>query len=120
MCVKVICYPAKAWTPKLLLRFVTITLLLRNYVTLRSGPAAYYGSAPTHRSARLPATKHTQLVDCARWCSQDEELEMLVILRMNRDFMRLMRMYHPEVAFQQFGQTVVEMDASDTTSTIEL
>ena len=45
---------------------------------------------------------------------------MLVILRMNRDFMRLMRMYHPEVAFQQFGQTVVEMDASDTTSTIEL
>ena len=47
MCVKVICYPAKAWTPKLLLRFVTITLLLRNYVTLRSGPDAYYGSAPT-------------------------------------------------------------------------
>jgi hypothetical protein len=44
---------------------------------------------------------------------------MLVILRMNRDFMRLMRMHHPEVAFQQFGQTVVEMDASDTTSTIE-
>ena len=75
MCVKVICYPAKAWTPKLLLRFVTITLLLRNYVTLRSGPDAYYGSAPTRRSARLPATKHTQLVDCARWCSQDEELE---------------------------------------------
>ena len=38
---------------------------------------------------------------------------MLVILRMNRDFMRLMRMHHPEVAFQKFGQTVVEMDLPD-------
>ena len=42
----------------------------------------------------------------------DEELEMLVILRMNRDFMEFMREKYPELASEHakqcFGMTLVE------------
>jgi hypothetical protein len=37
----------------------------------------------------------------------DEEVEMLVVLRMNRDFMTFMREHYGEEAKQMFGQTVV-------------
>ena len=37
----------------------------------------------------------------------DEELEMLVVLRMNRDFMEFMRANYNKVSQQQFMQTVV-------------
>jgi hypothetical protein len=37
----------------------------------------------------------------------DEEVEMLVILRMNREFMEFMREHYGAVAKQKFGQTVV-------------
>ena len=37
----------------------------------------------------------------------DEELEMLVVIRMNRDFMEFMRAYYNHVSLQQFQQTVV-------------
>ena len=37
----------------------------------------------------------------------DEELEMLVVLRMNRDFMRFMRKNYNDICLQQFRHTVV-------------
>jgi hypothetical protein len=37
----------------------------------------------------------------------DEEVEMIVILRMNREFMEFMREHYGEEAKQKFGQTVV-------------
>ena len=37
----------------------------------------------------------------------DDELEMLVVLRMNREFMRFMREFYSNEAKQEFGQTVV-------------
>ena len=37
----------------------------------------------------------------------DEEVEMVVILRMNRQFMEFMREHYGEEAKQKFGQTVV-------------
>ena len=39
----------------------------------------------------------------------DEELEMLVVLRMNRDFMKRMRKKYPRLSRQQFKQTVVRV-----------
>ena len=41
----------------------------------------------------------------------DAELEMLVILRMNRDFLLFMREHYPEVAKQHFARTVVDDDS---------
>ena len=38
----------------------------------------------------------------------DEELEMIVILRMNREFMQFMRKHYPNVAKETFGKTVIE------------
>ena len=38
----------------------------------------------------------------------DEELEMLVILRMNRDFMHFMRKHYGHLAKETFGKTVVD------------
>ena len=38
---------------------------------------------------------------------KDEELEMLVVLRINRDFMKFMRAFHGEHAKQTFNQTVI-------------
>ena len=46
----------------------------------------------------------------------DEELEMLVILRMNREFMRFMRHNHGELireSSKRFNKTVIEIDALD-------
>ena len=40
----------------------------------------------------------------------DEELEMLVILRMNRKFMEYMRKHHNNLAADHFGHTVVNPD----------
>ena len=37
----------------------------------------------------------------------DEELERLVVLRMNRDFMQFMREHYSAEAKEMFGQTVV-------------
>eukprot|EP00965_Chrysotila_dentata_P194822 6176609-Pleurochrysis_carterae.AAC.1 len=39
---------------------------------------------------------------------KDDELEMLVLLRINRAFMREMRANYPKVCYQTFGQTVVD------------
>ena len=39
----------------------------------------------------------------------DEELEMLVILRMNRDFMDFMREHYKHLNYQQFSQTTIDM-----------
>ena len=41
---------------------------------------------------------------------KDEELEMLVILRMNRDFMKFMREHYNYLTKQTFGRTVVDPD----------
>ena len=40
----------------------------------------------------------------------DEELEMIVVLRMNREFMQFMRTHYSAIAKQAFGQTVVRGD----------
>jgi hypothetical protein len=40
----------------------------------------------------------------------DEELEMIVVLRMNREFMQFMREHYSEDAKQVFGETVVRDD----------
>ena len=40
----------------------------------------------------------------------DDELEMLVILRMNREFMQFMREHYNAEAKQAFGQTVVRIE----------
>ena len=37
----------------------------------------------------------------------DEEVEMLVMLRMNRNFMEFMRLHYGDMAREQFGMTVV-------------
>ena len=37
----------------------------------------------------------------------DEELEMLVTLRMNREFMEFMRTNYSHLSKQQFGRTIV-------------
>ena len=39
----------------------------------------------------------------------DEEVSMLVVLRMNRRFMAYMREHHPEVSQQHFHMTVLSM-----------
>ena len=45
---------------------------------------------------------------------RDEEVEMLIILRMNRHFMEFMRAEYPDVckvlASQKFGKTVVQAE----------
>jgi hypothetical protein len=47
------------------------------------------------------------VVTCGNTLLSDEEVEMLVILRMNRDFMSFMREHYGAEAKQHFGQTVV-------------
>jgi hypothetical protein len=39
----------------------------------------------------------------------DEEVEMLVVLRMNKSFMEFMRQNYPEVGKQAFKMTVVDI-----------
>ena len=41
---------------------------------------------------------------------KDEELEMLVVLRMNRDFMKFMRTHYNDLTKDHFGRTVVDPD----------
>jgi hypothetical protein len=43
----------------------------------------------------------------------DEELEMLVILRMNRDFMQFMREHYNELTKDHFQRTVVDEELGD-------
>ena len=43
----------------------------------------------------------------------DEEVEMLVILRMNRAFMEFMRTHYGHIVKQQFNQTIVDADLDD-------
>ena len=38
----------------------------------------------------------------------NEELEMLVILRMNRDFMKFMRKHYSHLLTEHFGQTIIK------------
>ena len=45
----------------------------------------------------------------------DEELEMMVILRINRKFMEHMRAHYNEHSKQHFGRTVIEPDPEDET-----
>ena len=40
----------------------------------------------------------------------DEELEMLVILRMNREFMQFMRKHYNHLTKDHFGRTIVDPD----------
>ena len=58
------------------------------------GPAAAGGDAVTNGNTLL----------------SDEELEMLVILRMNRDFMIYMREHYNHLTKDTFGRTVVSPD----------
>ena len=39
-----------------------------------------------------------------------DALEMMVVLRMNREFMEFMRKKHNNLSLQQFGKTIVEID----------
>ena len=41
---------------------------------------------------------------------KDEELELLVILRMNRDFMKFMRKHYKHLTKDHFGRTVIDPD----------
>ena len=43
----------------------------------------------------------------------DAELEMLVILRMNRDFMRFMRTHYNELSKDHFQRTTVDEELGD-------
>jgi hypothetical protein len=43
----------------------------------------------------------------------DEELEMLVILRMNRNFMQFMREHYNELTNDHFQRTIVNEEAGD-------
>ena len=43
---------------------------------------------------------------------KNEELEMLVVLQMNRDFMAFMRENYNYLTMDQFGQTVVDEGGS--------
>ena len=43
----------------------------------------------------------------------DEELEMLVVLRMNREFMEYMRKHYNHLTRDHFGKTVVSPDAPE-------
>ena len=43
----------------------------------------------------------------------DEELEMLVVLRMNREFMQYMRKHHNELTADHFKRTVVDEEPGD-------
>ena len=38
----------------------------------------------------------------------DDELEMLVVLRMNREFMEFMREHYAHLGYQQFKQTTID------------
>ena len=53
------------------------------------------------------------IMDHGNTLLDDEELEMLIILRMNSDFMTWVREVYPEVAGQQFGRTVVDLSANE-------
>ena len=39
----------------------------------------------------------------------DEEMEMLVILRMNREFMKFMREHYADLSLQDFKQTTIDL-----------
>ena len=43
----------------------------------------------------------------------DEELEMIVILRMNRDFMKFMRKHYADISLQTFKMTVLDTHEND-------
>ena len=43
----------------------------------------------------------------------DEELEMIVILRMNRDFMKFMRKHYADIPLQTFKMTVLDTHEND-------
>ena len=43
----------------------------------------------------------------------DVALEMMVVLRINRNFMEFMRNKHNKVSQQQFGRTVIELAESE-------
>ena len=43
----------------------------------------------------------------------NEELEMLVVLRMNRDFMKFMRKHYKKELKEAFGRTVVHSESDD-------
>ena len=40
----------------------------------------------------------------------DELIEILAVLRMNRDFMEFMRLHYKDAARQHFGMTIVDED----------
>ena len=48
-----------------------------------------------------------------------EELEMMVILRINRKFLEHMREHYNEHSKQHFGRTVIEPDPEDETGARE-
>ena len=49
----------------------------------------------------------------------DDELEMLVVLRMNRDFMSFMREHYSELVKEHFKGTVIDPEAGDEESSDE-
>ena len=90
---------------------LTITLAL----ALALGPQTLRPSGPHPRPGALNAESFCERVlSCANdvltegnTLLSDEELEMLVVLRMNRKFMRFMREHYSSMLSQQFGQTII-------------
>ena len=82
------------------------------------------GPAPRARSACSPGQVGVLNAEsfCERVISQanlvmtsgtsllsDEEMEMLVILRMNREFMKFMREHYADLSLQDFKQTTIDL-----------
>ena len=43
----------------------------------------------------------------------DEELEMLVVLRMNRKFMKFMRQHYSDLLTEHFGRTIIKEEEDE-------
>ena len=73
------------------------------YVTIRHHPR---NSLPSRQRWRQTPCQAPQIPRTPRTLLSDEELEMLVVLRMNREWMMFMRQHYKGAAMELFGQTV--------------
>lgn len=76
---------------------------------MAAGSKGELGALMAESFAERMISAANDIMDTGNTLLDDVELEMLIILRMNRDFMTWMRAVYPEVAGQQFGRTVVDL-----------
>ena len=107
--------------------FIIFSILAPNSFSFFSTAPGLYGLIPLMASAsfgQIGALNAESFCERVLRCAghvltegntllSDEELEMLVILRMNRTFMEFMRTHYNELTKDHFQRTVVDEEPSD-------